>query len=68
VALVSQEPVLYARSVRRNIIYGLEADDGEVEPTQAAIEEAARQANAHDFMWVVTLCPLHVGGSGEGVL
>jgi hypothetical protein len=28
VALVSQEPVLFARSIRRNIIFGLEAEDG----------------------------------------
>jgi ABC-type multidrug transport system fused ATPase/permease subunit len=28
VALVSQEPVLFARSIKRNIIYGLEAEDG----------------------------------------
>lgn len=28
IALVSQEPVLFARSVRRNIIYGLEEEDG----------------------------------------
>jgi ATP-binding cassette subfamily B (MDR/TAP) protein 9 len=35
VALVSQEPVLFARSVRRNIIYGLEQEDGCAEaPTQ----------------------------------
>jgi hypothetical protein len=27
-ALVSQEPVLFARSVKRNIIYGLEQEDG----------------------------------------
>eukprot|EP00887_Chlorella_sp_A99_P006350 scaffold3.g6350.t1 len=53
VALVSQEPVLYARSVRRNIVYGLEAEDGvapgEV-PGQEEIEEAARLANAHQFI------------------
>ena len=34
VALVAQEPVLYARSIRRNIIYGLEAQDGCTPPTQ----------------------------------
>jgi hypothetical protein len=35
VALVSQEPVLFARSVRRNIIYGMEQEDGCSEaPTQ----------------------------------
>eukprot|EP00798_Chlamydomonas_sp_ICE-L_P013698 gene13698-19590_t len=51
VALVSQEPVLYARSIRRNIMYGLEAADGmPVPPSQEEVEEAARQANAHDFI------------------
>uniref|UniRef100_A0A6S8M2Q5 ATP-binding cassette transporter n=1 Tax=Dunaliella tertiolecta TaxID=3047 RepID=A0A6S8M2Q5_DUNTE len=50
VALVSQEPVLYARSIRRNIIYGLEPEDGVEPPSQAEIESAARQANAHDFI------------------
>jgi ABC-type multidrug transport system fused ATPase/permease subunit len=42
---VSQEPVLYARSVRRNILYGMEAEDGvppEEVPTQQDVEEAAR--------------------------
>ncbi|GAB4821914.1 hypothetical protein N2152v2_008960 [Parachlorella kessleri] len=53
VALVSQEPVLYARSIRRNIMYGLEEEDGvpaEQVPTQQDIEEAARLANAHEFI------------------
>ena len=48
-----QEPVLFARSVRRNILYGLEAEDGvppgEV-PSSEDVEEAARLANAHDFV------------------
>lgn len=58
VALVSQEPVLYARSVRRNIMYGLEEEDGvppDQVPTQHDIEEAAKLANAHEF---VTALPL----------
>lgn len=51
VALVSQEPVLYARSIKRNIIYGLEKEDGaEAPPSDEAIERAARLANAHDFI------------------
>ena len=53
VALVSQEPVLYARSIRRNIIYGLEPDDGVPpceQPTQEDIEDAAKLANAHEFI------------------
>ena len=53
VALVSQEPVLYARSLRRNILFGLEVEDGvppEEVPTQEDVEAAARLANAHDFI------------------
>ncbi|KAL6776308.1 hypothetical protein ACKKBG_A20615 [Auxenochlorella protothecoides x Auxenochlorella symbiontica] len=53
VALVSQEPVLYARSVARNIAYGLEPEDDvpqEEVPTLADIHAAARLANAHDFI------------------
>lgn len=40
-------------SIRRNICYGLEVEDGvrpEEVPTTADIEEAARLANAHDFI------------------
>lgn len=34
-ALVSQEPVLFARSIRDNIVYGLQEQDGwEMSPTQ----------------------------------
>jgi ATP-binding cassette subfamily B (MDR/TAP) protein 9 len=53
IGLVSQEPVLYARSIKRNIIYGLETEDGVPEseqPTQTDIEHAARLANAHEFI------------------
>ena len=53
IGLVGQEPVLFARTIRRNIIYGLEEEDGllpgEV-PTQQQIEDAAKLANAHDFI------------------
>lgn len=43
-ALVSQEPVLFARTVEENITYGL--SDAPV----AAVMEAAVQANAHEFI------------------
>ena len=42
-----------ACSIRRNICYGLEAEDGvpaDEVPTTADVEEAARLANAHDFI------------------
>ncbi len=44
VALVSQEPVLFARSIRDNISYG---SDG---LKQDQIEQAAKDANAHCFI------------------
>ncbi|XP_067112327.1 antigen peptide transporter 2a [Osmerus mordax] len=50
VAMVGQEPVLFAGSVRDNIAYGLE--DCPLEKVQ----EAARRANAHNF-----ICELEKG-------
>ncbi|XP_069071065.1 ABC-type oligopeptide transporter ABCB9 [Pleurodeles waltl] len=44
VSLVSQEPVLFARSIRNNIMYGLEASP------ECAIVQAAEKANAHSFV------------------
>lgn len=43
IALVSQEPVLFATTIAANIAYGCEA-------TQEEIEKAAEQANAHNFI------------------
>ena len=48
VAVVSQEPTLFARSIKRNIIYGLEGTEDE--PTMREIKEAAKLANAHSFI------------------
>ena len=44
IGLVSQEPKLFAKSIRENIALG------NPDATQAQIEEAARKANAHDFI------------------
>uniref|UniRef100_A0A0R3RII0 ABC transmembrane type-1 domain-containing protein n=1 Tax=Elaeophora elaphi TaxID=1147741 RepID=A0A0R3RII0_9BILA len=44
IALVSQQPILFNYSVRDNIAYGL------VDIRQREVEEAAKQANAHDFI------------------
>jgi len=46
VTMVSQEPVLYARSIGENIMYGL--DDQLI--SQKQIRTAAIQANAHGFI------------------
>ncbi|KAK7087419.1 uncharacterized protein [Littorina saxatilis] len=43
IAMVSQEPTLFAFSIRENIAYGREA-------TEEEVIEAAKQANAHDFI------------------
>jgi ABC-type transport system involved in cytochrome bd biosynthesis fused ATPase/permease subunit len=50
ISIVSQEPTLFGRSIKRNIIYGLEGTD--MEPSQEEIERVARLANAHDFIEV----------------
>ncbi len=43
--------VLFARSIRRNIVYGLEPEDGyPAAPSQEEVQEAARQANAAGFI------------------
>lgn len=44
IAVVSQEPVLFSGSIRDNIAYGL------TECSLDEIQEAARKANAHDFI------------------
>ncbi|KAG9445533.1 hypothetical protein H6P81_011661 [Aristolochia fimbriata] len=44
IALVSQEPTLFAGTIRENIIYGKE------NATESEIMEAAAQANAHEFV------------------
>lgn len=44
--LVSQEPVLFDRSIRGNIAYG----DNSRQPTDEEIYSAARQANIHEFI------------------
>ncbi|XP_062873516.1 ATP-binding cassette sub-family B member 9 isoform X2 [Trichomycterus rosablanca] len=57
VALVGQEPVLFARTVQKNICYGLPDAPPEV------VASAARKANAHNF-----ICGLSKGydtGVGE---
>lgn len=47
VTLVGQEPVLFARSIKENIAYGL-SNDGEFD--QTLVEHVSRLANAHSFI------------------
>eukprot|EP00178_Gracilaria_changii_P015844 TRINITY_DN444_c7_g1_i1.p1 TRINITY_DN444_c7_g1~~TRINITY_DN444_c7_g1_i1.p1 ORF type:complete len:1288 (-),score=283.32 TRINITY_DN444_c7_g1_i1:6972-10835(-) len=49
IGLVSQEPDLFHRSVRDNIAYGLSQEDG-TPVTESMIVDAAKAANAHDFI------------------
>ncbi|CAA3031650.1 ABC transporter B family member 15-like [Olea europaea subsp. europaea] len=44
IALVSQEPTLFAGTIHENIVYGIE------DATEAEIKEAAILANAHEFI------------------
>merc|ERR1740130_2095524 len=45
---VGQEPQLFATSIAKNIAYGV--GDDWMDVTQQQIEDAARLANAHDFI------------------
>jgi ATP-binding cassette subfamily B (MDR/TAP) protein 9 len=53
IALVGQEPVLYARKISENIAYGLEAEKEE-QFLQEKIESVAKMANAHNFIMDTT--------------
>ncbi|CAL4970905.1 unnamed protein product [Urochloa decumbens] len=44
IGLVSQEPTLFAGTIRENVVYGTET------ASEEEIESAARYANAHDFI------------------
>ncbi|KAL7523646.1 hypothetical protein ACHAXR_000270, partial [Thalassiosira sp. AJA248-18] len=48
IGLVSQEPKLFARSIRDNIAFGVALSSKE--PSQEEIEKAAKMANAHNFI------------------
>jgi len=48
ISIVQQEPILFARSIKRNIMYGLEGTDRE--PSQGEIERIARLSNCDDFI------------------
>ncbi|CAF1371385.1 unnamed protein product, partial [Rotaria sordida] len=44
IGVVSQEPVLFQTTIRENILFG------RIDATQEQIEQAAKMANAHDFI------------------
>ena len=48
ISIVQQEPTLFARSIKRNIMFGLEGTDRE--PSQEEIERVARLSNCDDFI------------------
>jgi len=48
ISIVSQEPTLFGRSIKRNIMFGLEGT--ELEPTDEEIERVAKLANADVFI------------------
>ncbi|KAF2861862.1 putative multidrug resistance protein 1, 2 [Piedraia hortae CBS 480.64] len=53
ISLVSQEPTLFATTIANNIRYGLIGTDQEnlaEKETQELVENAAKMANAHDFI------------------
>lgn len=66
VALVQQEPTLYAGSIRFNIALGAFIPPEQV--TQEQVEAAAKQANIHDFvMGLPDAYDTEVGGKGASL-
>ncbi len=60
-SLVSQEPALFDRTIRENIVYGLNKA-----PSDESIENAAKIANIHDF--VITLPQVYTWGYRHCIL
>lgn len=50
IAMVGQEPVLFNRTIKENIAYGLLENDENSSKDDSAIIRAAEQANAHGFI------------------
>jgi ABC-type multidrug transport system fused ATPase/permease subunit len=44
IGVVSQEPILFQTTIRENILFGRET------ATDVEVQEAAKMANAHDFI------------------
>lgn len=48
IAMVGQEPVLFARSIKENIAYGLSSNNSMID--QSLVEHVSHLANAHSFI------------------
>lgn len=71
IALVKQEPVLFAGSVRENVEMGLVGSDAEhasAEEKGQLIEKACKLANAHDFIMQLPGCYDAQIGEGAALL
>ena len=54
---MQQEPILFAGTIKDNICYGLDLKDKSEEEIIGLIDEAAKQANAYDFIHDKDLFP-----------
>jgi len=50
VSIVGQEPVLYSRTIRENIVYGLQNPGDTAVLEESKVIESCKTANAHDFI------------------
>jgi ABC-type multidrug transport system fused ATPase/permease subunit len=54
-AVVTQVTELFAGTIRENLVYGMPGEEDH-QVSMADIEEACKQANAHDFIMQVSKC------------
>lgn len=57
IAIVQQEPILFAGTIAENILYGLELEGHTQEEINAMMDDACRQASAYDFIHDTGLFP-----------
>ena len=57
IGIVQQEPVLFAGTIRENILFGYDLDDCTPEQVEDFLDDACRQANAYEFIHDIELFP-----------
>lgn len=58
ISIVSQEPSLFAGTVKENILYGLDHNNYTEEELKELLDSACKKANAYNFIYDTDIFPL----------